>query len=129
MTQLPMFAGGSERELTQWEHILEEHVKPGVAAVTLKEYAFRCDAKPSNMSDALAERDHKRLGAEQLIMLLRILPEANRVALLEAIAKPLGYRVERVVTLTPDEALRKAREYMRINAPGLLPGLDKEIGR
>ena len=108
---------------------LAVRLKPGVDTVTLKEFAFRIDARPSNVSDALAQRDRKRLAAEHLIVLLRLMPESNRAGMLNAIAGPLGYRVERVVALTPEERAKKAIEYVEKNAPGLLPGLVKEIGR
>lgn len=126
--QLPMFSGEPSREATHWDHVLET-AKIAVAAVTLKEFSFRVDAQPSNLADAIAERDRKRLAAEHLLALITMAPEDNRIALLVAIAKPLGYRVERVLPLTPTEEIKATRDYLAKMAPGLLAGLDKEIGR
>lgn len=128
MPQLPMFSGEPGREATHWDHVLDV-AKVAVAAVTLKEFAYRVDAQPSNLADALAERDRKRVGAEHLIVLLTIAPEVHRRALLDAIAKPLGYKVERVAPLSPAEEIKATRDYLAKMAPGLLAGLDKEVGR
>lgn len=126
--QVPLFSGEPGRETTHWDHVLAI-AKAAVAAVTLKEFAYRVDAQPSGVADALAERDRKRLAAEHLLALLTMAPEDHRRALLDAIARPLGYRVERVVPLTPSEEVAATRAYLAKMAPGLLAGLDKEIGR
>jgi hypothetical protein len=120
--QLDLYAGSP-----RWSAVLDE-VRMGVALVTLKEFAYRVDSSPSNLADALAERDRKRLAAEHLVRLVDMLPPANQLTLARAVVGP-GLKVERVAPLTPEEELRATREYLAANAPGLVPGLMKALGR
>lgn len=120
--QLDLYAGSP-----RWAGVLDE-VRLSVAVVTLKEFAYRVDSSPSNVADAIAERDRKRLAAEHLVRLVDMLPPANQVSLARAIVGP-GLKVERAAPLTPEEELRATREYLAANAPGLVPGLMKVLGR
>lgn len=122
--QLDLYTNDEPR----WASVRDE-ARVAVAAVTLKEFAFRCDVSPSAVADALAERDQKRLAARHLVKLIDIAPPQHQHALLVAICGPAGFRVERVAPLTPDEEVRRTRAYLAANAPGLLPGLEKVLGR
>lgn len=115
------------REDPRWVSVRDE-AKIGVAIVTLKDFAYRCDASPSGLSDALAERQDKRLAARHLVVLIDMLPPANRLALVRKIAGP-DFCVERAVTLTPEDEARIMREFIASKVPGLLPELMKAIGR
>jgi len=124
MTQLGLNLGHPDH----WQE-LRELVRQAVAAISLKEIAYRCDSSPSALADAIAERDRKGLRAEHLVAILHAAPESSRQAILEAIVAPLGYKVERVAPLKPEEENRLIRAFLEKNAPGLLPALTKELGR
>lgn len=114
------------RDDPRWVAVREE-AKIAVAVLTLKDFAYRCDASPSGIADALAERDQKRLAARHLVTLIDTAPPANQLALLQTIAAPAGYRVERVVPLTVEEENKKLKKLIADLAPGLLPAMERAL--
>ena len=111
-----------------WRGLVETHIRTGIATVTLKEFAFTVDSSPSNISDALAERDRKRLAGEHLIALLDMQPRELTIATLKTLAARYGCRVE-PEPMSPEQENRITREYLATNAPGLMSGLNKALGR
>jgi hypothetical protein len=115
------------RDDPRWVAVREE-AKIAIAVVTLKDFAFRCDASPSSIADGIAERDQKRMAARHLVTLIDIAPRDNALALARQVVGP-RFRVEHAVVYTPEEEARITRDYVARVAPGLLPGLMKELGR
>jgi hypothetical protein len=92
---------------------LREAFRSAVAAIGLKEAAFRLDVSPSLLSDALAERDRKGLRLEWLPALLLIAPAEHAATILGLLASMRGLEVVRRKALTPEEKLERLTEKLR----------------
>lgn len=123
MSQLDLYTNEEPR----WVAVREE-ARVAVAVVTLKDFAFRCDDTPSHISDALVERNQRRLSGRHLVTLIDLAPPPNALALARQVVGP-RFRVEPAIVHTPEEEARITREYLAANAPGLVPGLMKALGR
>ena len=78
------------------------------ARAGLKEIAFDCDTSPSQLADALAERDRKAIRAEWIPVFLRHADDAERAAILVELAAPVGFEVQRAAPqLTPEQVLAR----------------------
>lgn len=94
-----------------------------------KHVAAELDIAPSTLTDALLERERKSIKGEWIAKIRHMCSDGLRQEWLRIVAKPLGYEVERMATMTPEEELRRMRELMQREAPMLLKALDKEIRR
>lgn len=113
---------GDWSELVTW-------FRRAVEVVGEKEVAFRLDIKPSNLTDALLERERKDIKFKWACTILRMCPESLVREFIEIIGRQHGYVVARQRVRTPEEELRETRELLRREAPGVLALLDKEMGR
>ena len=119
----PAHAGADD-----WTEILS-WLRRAVDVLGHKEVAYKLDIAPSQLTDALLERERKDVKAKWLHTVRRMCPESLRREYLEIVARQDGYTVERKKTRTPDEELREMRELLKREAPGLLVLVDKELGR
>jgi len=94
-----------------------------------KEVAYRLDVQPSQLTDALHERERKDIKAKWFRTVLRMCPESLAREYLEIEARQLGYAIERKKVRTPEEELREMRELLKREAPGVLAIVDRELGR
>ncbi len=96
-----------------------------------KEVAYVLDVKPSNLSDALAQRERKVIKPEWFAKVLRMgLPEETISEYLRIVCNGLGYETpKRIKNKTSAEELREMRDALKRIAPGVLTLVDKEIGR
>lgn len=109
-------------------------LKRAVDCLGHKEVAYRLDVAPSQLTDALCERERKDVKAKWLWTVLHMCQETpGRESLvrdfMELTGARYGYEVERKKTRTPEEELREMRELLRREAPGVLALVDKELGR
>lgn len=117
-----------------WERVLVA-VRATVDRLTPKEVAHALDVSPSTLCEALANRGtaedkgRKRIALEWLSTILRMAGEADRLAILEALALPVGYQVARRRVLTPAEELAALRATIGRLAPGVLDLADKDMSR
>lgn len=96
-----------------WDEVLEA-IKLAVAEMGgVKELAFQVDSAPSLVSDALAERDRKRVAAEWLVTIVQRAPADSVLLLLQKLAALRGFDVRRKKALTPEERLERALEKLR----------------
>jgi hypothetical protein len=79
----------------------------------IKELAYQVDSSPSLVSDALAERDRKRVAAEWLVTIILRAPEPAALALLQRLADLRGCEVSRRRALTAEEKLERLQEMLR----------------
>lgn len=108
--QLPWGVSYEVRE--SWARQL--HILRAIAArVGAKEIAFDCDTSPSQLADALADRDRKAIRAEWYRVFLHHGDEAERAALLRELAEPVGFEVREAEPLTPEEKLRRLEARVR----------------
>lgn len=104
-------------------------LRRAVDVIGHKELAYKLDIAPSQLTDALLERERKDIKAKWIKTILRMVPDAMRDEYMRLVATPLGYEVKRAKTRTPEEELREMRELLKREAPGVLAIVDKEMGR
>jgi hypothetical protein len=111
---MPFYAPSAKQQNARagavWEEEILPVVRSAIERLTLKECASLFDASPSNISDALSERDRKRPAMEWLVALLVAAPHAVKLELLAALCDVAGYMApERKRVLSPEEKLEKYR--------------------
>ncbi len=96
-----------------------------------KEVAFTLDIKPSNLTDALLERERKDVKARWFEVVLAMdLPDEMIAEYLRIENQALGYETpKRIRNKTSAEELREMREALQRLAPGVLTLVDKELGK
>jgi hypothetical protein len=98
-----------------------------------KEVAYRLDVQPSNLTDALNERERKDVKGVWISKVRRIVAQGAPGLLDEymgLLAKVHGYETpKRRKPRTADEELNETRELLRTHAPAVLALVDKEMGR
>jgi hypothetical protein len=94
-----------------------------------KEVAYKLDIAPSQLTDALLERERKDVKAKWFRTVLRMCSESMRREYLDIEARQLGYEVKPLKKRTPEQELRDMRELLKREAPGVLALVDKELGR
>jgi hypothetical protein len=105
-------------------------LRRAVDVIGHKEVAFKLDIAPSQLTDALLERERKDVKAKWLPTVARMAPEEMRTEYVRLINVSLGYDVpKRARVRTPEEELREMRELLKREAPGVLAIVDKELGR
>lgn len=104
-------------------------LRRAVDVIGHKDLAYKLDIAPSQLTDALLERERKDVKAKWLKTILRMVPEAMRQEYFGLLAGQHGYVVTRVKLRTPEEELREMRELLKREAPGVLAIVDKELGR
>jgi hypothetical protein len=110
-----------------WDGVLEA-IRAAVGEMGgVKELAYQVDASPSLVSDALAERDRKRVAAEWLVTLLLRAPEPCAAALLQRLAELRGYEVKRRRPMTAEEKLERLTEKLRARLGPLGAALAAEV--
>ena len=96
-----------------WDELLDA-IRTAVDGMGgVKELAFQVDASPSLVSDALHERDRKRVAAEWLVTIVQRAPADAVQLVLQKLAALRGYEVRRRKALTPEERLERALEKLR----------------
>lgn len=128
MQQLGLQYDASHAGSDDWVEILA-WFRRAVDCLGNKEVAFRLDIGPSQLTDALNERERKDIKAKWFRTVLRMCPEVLVREYFEIEGRQLGYRIERVKARTPEEELREMRELLKREAPGVLAIVDKELGR
>lgn len=97
-----------------------------------KEVAYKLDVQPSQLTDALLERERKDIKAKWFATVLRMpgLPEEMRAEWLRLACESLGYEApKRKRTMTPEEELRELRRVLKEQAPMVLALAEKEMGK
>lgn len=117
-----------------WERV-SQAVRATVDRLGIKEVAHALDVSPSTLCEALdnrggsVDKGRKRLALEWLSTILRMAGESDRLAILEALALPVGYQVQRRRVLTPAEELAALRGVLGRLAPGVLELADREVSK
>ena len=94
-----------------------------------KEVAFKLDIAPSQLTDALLERERKDVKAKWVSTILRMVTEDMRGEYLRLVNTAHGYKApERLKPRTPEEENREIRTILLQHAPALLQLVDKELG-
>ncbi len=95
-----------------------------------KEVAYKLDVQPSNLADALHERERKDVKGKWIATVRRMVPEALLVEHLRLINTLHGFDApKRSKPMTPAEENREIRELLRTHAPAMLTLIDKELGK
>lgn len=95
-----------------------------------KEVAYRLDVQPSNLTDALHERERKNVHGRWISVVRRMASPALLAEHLELICSLHGYAVpKRKKPMTDAEENRAIRELLRTHAPAIASLVDKEIGK
>jgi hypothetical protein len=103
-------------------------IRIAVDRLTLKEAATICGTQPSQLSDALNERDRKSVKAEWLTALIVAAPEAIRRELVAAINRVGGYKPpEQLRELTPAEELAIWKRAVGRLSPGIVDAIEQEV--
>ena len=110
--QLSIASVGFPQAEDEWSRLREVLIQ-AIAVITPKELCWRLGIKPGYLSDALEERDRKGIKAEWIPVILALAPDGTRRAILDALAAPCGYEVERRKELTPEEKLARWEERVK----------------
>lgn len=125
--QIEMSLFARDQGARAWDSVLAA-VKVAVDQLTLKEAAFLLDTSPSQLSDALAERDRKSVRAEWLVTLLVGTPPKVRDAIMGELARVSGYKKpERAEKLTDKRRAEILTRAIARLAPGLEAAIDAEL--
>lgn len=127
-SQVELDFGSRVKANALWRNALDT-LRAVVARVTPKEAAYQLDTGASNLADALAERDRKALRAEAMLVLLLLADDDERRAVLEPIAAALGFAIEPLEKLTPEQKLARLEEAVRTQLGPLGEQLLKTIDR
>ncbi len=95
-----------------------------------KEVAYRLDVQPSNLTDALHERERKDVKGKWISIVRRMAPDVLLADYVRLINVRYGFESPKPLrTRTSAEENRERRAWMEKHAPALLELMDKELGR
>lgn len=120
----PMHAGAEdwERELAWLRRVVD--------VLGHKFVAGELDIAPSQLTDALLERERKDVKAKWVRAIVRMAPEEMRTEWVRMTTDALGFEMpKRKQTKTPEQLNREREEWMAKNAPALLAAMNKELGQ
>ena len=105
-------------------------LRRAVDVIGHKEVAYKLDIAPSQLTDALLERERKDVKAKWVRTILRMVPDAMRDEYVRDFAADYGYEAPKKRNpRTPEEELREMRKLLQLQAPAVLVLVDKELGR
>lgn len=129
MQQLGLQYDPSHTGADDWTEVLA-WFRRAVDCLGNKEVAYRLDIAPSQLTDALNERERKDVKAKWIAVVLRMSSEVIVREYLEIVSRHHGYEEpKRKKVRTPEEELRDLRELLKQKAPAVLELVDKEMGR
>lgn len=102
MTQESLDFGRTDR-VARRDDRLRLVAADAVDSIGLLVAAGACDARPSELRDALSGREGRYLRSGWIVALLDIAPPHHRVRILAALAEPIGYVVAPAQPLTDRE--------------------------
>lgn len=118
--QLALEYQDDEAARAAW-HAVHMAFGDAVDMMGLKEVAYRLDVRPSQLADAIAERDRHRIAGEWIVLLLTFCPPIPRAMLVHALNDVAGFEgATPRRDLTPAEELAKLKAHLAAEAPGLL---------
>ena len=104
-------------------------LRRAVDVVGHKEVAFKLDIAPSQLTDALLERERKDIKGKWIRTIVRMVPEEMRAEYLRIVNTSCGYEPpKRKKPRTPEQENRDMRELLRREAPAMLALIEKELG-
>lgn len=106
-------------------------LRRAVDVIGHKEVAFKLDIAPSNLTDALLERERKDVKAKWFDVVLRMeqLPDEMRTEYVRMTNEMHGFKApERHKPRTPEEENREIRALLMQHAPVVLALVEKELG-
>ena len=106
-------------------------LRRAVDVIGHKEVAYKLDVAPSNLTDALLERERKDVKAKwfETVLAMQALPEEMRAEYVRMTCDSHGYEMPKKKALrTPEEELREMRAALGRLAPAVLSLVEKEIG-
>ena len=112
MTQVP-FDFGREDRLERSERDLGIALRDAVSAIGLTRAAGACEARKQDLSDALNGREGRHIRVSWVIRIAEEAGGEHQRRILDAIARPLGYRAEPDKPLTPEEELALLKAEVR----------------
>lgn len=127
MNQLALAYDAATTGAVEWDAQIQ-WLRRAVDMIGHKEVAYKLDVQPSQLTDALLERERKDVKAKWFPTVLRMVSEEMRAEYLRIIADPLGYTLKRKRPRTAEERERDRTAWLRANAPALLSAMDKELG-
>lgn len=127
--QMALALGAVSESTTDWDLVLA-WFRRAIDVIGHKEVAYRLDIAPSNLSDAINERERKDVKGRWIATVLRMAPPAIVQEYVELVCASHGFDApKRRPILTPDAEVRHMRERLSALAPGVLQLIDKELGR
>lgn len=95
-----------------------------------KEVAFKLDIAPSNLSDALNERERKDVKGKWISTVRRMCSPVQIDEYVKLLCAQHDYEVPaRRKAITPEQELRAVRALLKVHAPAVLDVVNKELGR
>lgn len=105
-------------------------LRRAVDVIGHKEVAYKLDIAPSQLTDALLERERKDVKGKWIPTILRMVPEAMREEFLRMLCSAHEYETPKKKNpRTPEEENREMRRLLATHAPAMLALVDKELGR
>lgn len=110
------------------ENRLMDAIRQAVANVSIKELAFRLDISPSLLADAIAGRSNKGVRAMWLITLIQLAPQADALAILNALGELKRIEATPMKELTAEEKAERLEEKLRSLGPTGLRLIQEALG-
>lgn len=108
MTQAALDFGRSDRIERAYRRVLRA-VADAVDAIGLTQAAGACDARRSELSDAISGREGRYLRVEWLLAICDVAPPDYRQRIVAALVEWQGLSVQPARPLTPEEKLERLR--------------------
>lgn len=111
-----------------WSEVLT-WLRRAVDVIGHKEVAYKLDVQPSQLTDALLERERKDVKAKWLTTILHLAPSGMVAEFLLILLKQHGYEAPRKrKPRTAEESNRASRTWLKEHAPAVLEMMDRELG-
>lgn len=127
MSQLALVYDAATVGAADWDAELG-WFRRAVDVVGHKEVAYRLNVKPSNLTDALAERERKNIKGRWISIVRHMVPESLLIDDLQIIASAHGYEVKRKKPKNPEQVNREREQWLKEHAPAVLELMSRDLG-
>ncbi len=128
MSQLALVYDASHAGADAWQERLA-WLRRAVDIIGHKEVAYRLDVQPSQLTDALLERERKDVKAKWFDVVLRMVSHEMRAEYLRLLCVSLGFDAPKAKKkMTAEERERERTRWLKERAPALLEAMDRELG-
>lgn len=128
MSQLALVYDASHEGDAAWKERLS-WLRRAVDVVGHKEVAYKLDVQPSQLTDALLERERKDVKAKWFDIVLRMVSHEMRAEYLRIECEPLGFEAPKAKKKkTAEEREREREKWLKENARVVFEQMERDLG-